>query len=54
MDRFPNPLGFGKAPSRFSDPRRRVDANRFGILYLGDTRVLRGSRRSSITTRFVR
>lgn len=37
LDRFPNPLGFGKTPSRFSDPRRRVEANRFGVLYLGDT-----------------
>ncbi|TPK60058.1 RES domain-containing protein [Mesorhizobium sp. B2-4-19] len=34
---YPDPLGYGKAPSRFSDPRRRVDANRFGVLYLGDT-----------------
>jgi hypothetical protein len=33
--RFPNALGFGKNSSRFSDPRRRVAANRFGILYLG-------------------
>ncbi len=32
-----DPLGFGKTPSRFSDPRRRVAANRFGVLYLGDT-----------------
>lgn len=36
-ERFPDPLGFGKTPSRFSDPRRRIDANRFGVLYLGDT-----------------
>lgn len=34
---YPDPLGFGKAPSRFSDPRRRKFANRFGVLYLGDT-----------------
>ncbi|MER9344505.1 RES family NAD+ phosphorylase [Mesorhizobium sp. M0601] len=34
---FPDPLGYGKSPSRFSDPRRRVDANRFGVLYLGDS-----------------
>lgn len=33
--RFPDPLGFGKSPSRFSDPRRRVPDNRFGVLYLG-------------------
>ena len=32
---FPDPLGFGKNPSRFSDPRRRTEANRFGVLYLG-------------------
>lgn len=34
---FPDPLGYGKSPSRFSDPRRRVAANRFGVLYLGDS-----------------
>ncbi|MER8548141.1 RES family NAD+ phosphorylase [Mesorhizobium sp. M1169] len=34
---YPNPLGYGKSPSRFSDPRRRVDVNRFGVLYLGDS-----------------
>ena len=34
---FPDPVGFGKAPSRFSDPRRRVAANRFGVLYLGSS-----------------
>ncbi|UVC19228.1 RES family NAD+ phosphorylase [Mesorhizobium onobrychidis] len=27
----------GKSPSRFSDPRHRVAANRFGVLYLGDS-----------------
>jgi hypothetical protein len=32
---FPDPLGFGKNPSRFSDPRRRVADSRFGVLYLG-------------------
>lgn len=37
LDRYPDPLGFGKTPSRFSDPRRRIDANRFGVLYLGET-----------------
>ena len=31
MARYPNPLGYGKSKSRFSDPRRRVEANRFGI-----------------------
>ncbi len=37
LDRYPDPLGFGKTPSRFSDPRRRKSANRFGVLYMGDT-----------------
>jgi hypothetical protein len=35
--RFKDPLGFGKSLSRFSDPRRRVPANRFGVLYLGSS-----------------
>jgi hypothetical protein len=35
--RFRDPLGFGKSPSRFSDPRRRLPANRFGVLYLGSS-----------------
>ncbi len=35
--RFTDPLGFGKGPSRFSDPRRRVAARRFGVLYLDGT-----------------
>ncbi|WP_304190389.1 RES domain-containing protein [Phenylobacterium aquaticum] len=34
---FPDPLGFGKARSRFSDLRRRAEANRFGVLYLGSS-----------------
>jgi hypothetical protein len=34
---FPDPLSFGKNPSRFSDPRRRTGANRFGVLYLGSS-----------------
>lgn len=34
---YPDPLGYGKTPSRFSDPRRRRPAGRFGTLYLGDT-----------------
>lgn len=34
---FSDPLGFGKNPSRFSDPRRRTEANRFGVLYLGSS-----------------
>lgn len=36
-ERYPDPLGFGKTPSRFSDPRRRVDKSRFGVIYLGST-----------------
>lgn len=35
--RFPEPLGYGKARSRFSDPRRRSPENRFGVLYLGSS-----------------
>lgn len=35
--RFKDPLGFGKSLTRFSDPRRRVPANRFGVLYLGSS-----------------
>lgn len=37
MDRYPDPLGFGKTPSRFSDPRKRAEVNRFGVLYLGES-----------------
>ena len=37
LGRYPDPLGYGKTPSRFSDPRRRVAANRFGVLYLGES-----------------
>lgn len=37
LGRYPDPLGCGKTLSRFSDPRRRVPANRFGVLYLGST-----------------
>jgi len=36
-DRYPEPLDYGKTSSRFSDPRRRLPENRFGILYLGQT-----------------
>ncbi|SIT56163.1 RES domain protein [Mesorhizobium prunaredense] len=39
MDRYPDPLGFGKTRSRFSDPRRRIPENKFGVLYLGETLV---------------
>ncbi|WP_027038869.1 RES family NAD+ phosphorylase [Mesorhizobium ciceri] len=34
---YPDPLGYGKSLSRFSDPRRRAATNRFGVLYLGDS-----------------
>jgi hypothetical protein len=37
LSRYPNPLGFGKTRSRFSDPSRRVEKNRFGVFYLGST-----------------
>jgi hypothetical protein len=37
LSQYPDALGYGKTPSRFSDPRRRVDGNRFGILYLGES-----------------
>lgn len=37
LGKYPDPLGFGKTPSRFSDPRRRKPAKRFGVLYLGDS-----------------
>ncbi len=37
LGRYLDPLGYGKTLSRFSDPRRRVPANRFGVLYLGST-----------------
>jgi hypothetical protein len=36
-ERFHDPLGFGKSKSRFSDPRRRIEANRFGLLYPGSS-----------------
>jgi RES domain len=34
---FPDPLGYGKSKSRFSDPRRRKPENRFGVLYVGES-----------------
>ena len=37
LDRYADPLGFGKTPSRFSDPSRRNASHRFGVLYLGET-----------------
>jgi RES domain len=36
LDRFPDPLGFGFAPSRFSDPRKNP-ARRFGVFYVGQS-----------------
>jgi len=36
LARYPDPLGFGKTPSRFSDPRVAMpDEERFGVFYLG-------------------
>lgn len=35
--RHPDPLGFGFGKTRYSDPRRRKDANRFGVIYLGES-----------------
>lgn len=37
LAKYPNPLGVGKTPSRFSDPRQMNEADRFGVLYLGAT-----------------
>jgi hypothetical protein len=37
LARHADPLGFGKTPSRFSDPRRRIPGNRFGVLYLSES-----------------
>jgi hypothetical protein len=34
---YPNPLGYGKTPSRFSDPRRIVARRRYGVVYLGES-----------------
>jgi hypothetical protein len=36
-ERYPDPLGFGKTKSRFSDPRQGSYDQRFGVLYLGST-----------------
>ena len=54
-ERYPNPLGFGKTKSRFSDPRPGPDNKRFGLLYLGSTlkvcfveAILRDRRNGSI------
>ena len=35
--RFADPLGFGKSPSRFSDPRPLAAEGRYGVVYLGAT-----------------
>jgi len=37
FNRHADPLGIGKSPSRFSDPRRRVPEHRYGVLYLGES-----------------
>lgn len=37
LRKYPDSLGYGKTGSRFSDPRRRVATNRFGLIYLGTT-----------------
>jgi hypothetical protein len=37
LSRYPDPLGFGTTKSRFSDPSRRTEKNRFGVLYVGST-----------------
>ena len=37
LDRYPDPLGYGKTGSRFCDPRKRADDKRFGVLYLGSS-----------------
>jgi hypothetical protein len=36
LDRYPDPLGYGFSPSRFSDPRRRV-RRPYGVWYAGAT-----------------
>ena len=54
--RYPDPLGFGFSPSRFSDPRIKLsEKDRFGVVYLGSSlkvcfleRVLRDVRNSQI------
>lgn len=35
--KHPDPLGFGKAKSRFADPRPLPPTERFGVLYLGQS-----------------
>jgi hypothetical protein len=47
LDRFACPLGFGFAPSRFSDPRKNP-ARRFGVFYVGQTFEVAFSKPSSV------
>jgi hypothetical protein len=36
--RYPDPLGFGFSPSRFSDPRVALpEKDRFGVIYFGSS-----------------
>jgi RES domain len=54
--RYPDPLGFGFSPSRFSDPRVTLpEKDRFGVIYFGSSlkvcfleRVLRDLRNGQI------
>lgn len=55
LARHADPLGFGKKPSRFSDPRELGEDDRFGVLYLGSTlkvcfleAILRDQRNGSV------
>ncbi len=55
LARHADPLGFGKKPSRFSDPRELGEDDRFGGLYLGSTlkvcfleAILRDQRNGSV------
>lgn len=55
LARHADPLGFGKIPSRFSDPRELGEDDRFGVLYLGSTlkvcfleAILRDQRNGSV------
>jgi hypothetical protein len=34
LDKYPNPLGYGHSPSRFSDPREQ-QGDSFGVYYAG-------------------
>lgn len=55
LARHADPLGFGKTPSRFSDPRELGEEDRFGVVYLGSTlkvcfleAILRDQRNGSV------